>query len=216
MIYLNSVAKVYVSETAPPKPVFGSISLALPTDRRVAILGDRLQGKTTLLRLLVGAEAPSRGEIVAPALRLSPLANPGRFFHNRLSAIENIRLVGRMLGVDGHRLMLAVDSFCQLGTTIEKPLNALKGIERQLLEIGLLSILPFDCYLLDNAHTVPTDLLERYFDSAAKRGAGMIFATKASRQAHDYADCAVVVRDGKVSAFNQVEEAIESYERKAV
>jgi ABC-type polysaccharide/polyol phosphate transport system ATPase subunit len=203
---------MYVAADAPPKAVFRSTTIVLPTDRRVAILGNRLQGKTTLLRLLAGSEAPDRGEVIA-SLALSPIANSRTLFHPRLTGTENLRIVARMIGVDADRLALTAAAFCGMGKKIERPICTMSGPERQLLELALLSALSFGCYLLDNAHSVPPKLLERYFNAAARRGAGAIFATIAPRQVYEYADYAVVIRDGTVRGFNQIEEAVQSYER---
>src|SRR5271156_981553 len=107
MIYLHSVSKTVFSSHHPPRPVFRSTSIALPTDRRVAILGDRGQGKTLLLRLLAGLDAPDTGEVTAP-LRLSPIANSRAVLNPRLSGIENIRLFARISGIESHSLTLAI------------------------------------------------------------------------------------------------------------
>src|SRR5277367_5019471 len=52
MIYLHSVSKTVFAKHEGPRLVFRPTNAALPTDRRVAILGDRQQGKSMLLRLL--------------------------------------------------------------------------------------------------------------------------------------------------------------------
>jgi capsular polysaccharide transport system ATP-binding protein len=214
MIYLQSITKTYFGADEAPKPVFCPTTIAIPTDRRVAILGGRLQGKTTLLRMLAGLEAPNEGEVYAP-LKLSPIANSRALLHPRLSGAENIRLFARMLGVDAEQLSLAVDSFCRLGYLLERPVNSLEGPQRQLLEVALVNILSFDCYLLDNAPLIPAELLSQCFEGASVRGAGMIFATNAPRQAYQHADCVVVICDYTMHAFSRVDEAIESYERAA-
>lgn len=215
MILLKSAIKFHFSEDKPPKLIFRPTTLALPTDRRVAILGERLQGKSSLLRLLAGVDAPDDGHAIVPPLHLSPIVNPGKFLNFRLTGVENIRLVSRLIGIDGDRLLRAVNDFCKLGTGLERQLRFFTNMERQLLEIALLSVLTFDCYFLDNAHTVPADVLEKCFEVTGRRGGGMIFTTMTARLAHKFADYAVVVRDQAVHAYNHVEEAIESYERKA-
>jgi len=215
MIFLKSAIKFHFSEDKPPRLVFRPTTLALPTDRRVAILGERLQGKSTLLRLLAGVDKPDNGHAVIPPLHFSPIVNPGRFFNFRLTGTENIRMVGRLTGTDVDRLVLAVHHFCKLGPELSRPLKYFTNMERQLLEIALLSVLTFDCYLLDNAHTVPPDVLEKCFELTSRRGGGMIFATQNARLAERFADYAVIVRDQAVHAYNHVEEAIECYERKA-
>jgi len=215
MILLKSAIKLHFSEDKPPKLVFRPTTLALPTDRRVAILGERLQGKSSLLRLLAGVDTPDDGHAIVPPLHFSPIVNPGRFLNFRLTGVENIRLVARLIGIDADRLMVAVNNFCKLGPALGRELRFFTNMERQLLEVALLSVLTFDCYLLDNAHTVPADVLEKCFELTGRRGGGMIFTTMNTRLVHKFADCAVVVRDHAVHAYNHVEEAIESYERKA-
>jgi capsular polysaccharide transport system ATP-binding protein len=214
MIYLSSVSKAVTSKHEGPKLVFNSVSITVPTDRRVAILADRQQGKTLLLRLLAGVEAPDEGEIFT-SLTLSPIANARTLFHPRLSGTENIRLVARMVGVDAHSLITAVDAICHVGAMAEQPIATLSGPQRQILEIAVLSVLHFDCYLLDNSHAMPVSLLERFFDAAERRKAGMVFTTVLPRHVYEYADFAIVIRGCTARSFNQVEEAIESYERQS-
>jgi len=216
MIYFRAVAKTYRVHEGRPKLVLQPTTIALPTDRRVAILGGRMAGKTTLLKLLAGFEAPDTGHVIAPpSLRLSPIGNSRILLHPVFSGVENIQIVARMTGVDPDLLLTAVDRLCGIGRMLEKPLHTQDAQQRQLLEIALLSVLPFDCYLLDNTHSMPGGLLERFLDAAQRRGAGMIFATGQPRQVYRYADYAVVIKDRTICAYTQVEEAIESYERKS-
>jgi ABC-type polysaccharide/polyol phosphate transport system ATPase subunit len=212
MIYLHSVSKTIFAKHNEPRLVLRPTSIALPTDRRVAILGERQLGKTTLLRLLAGFDPPDTGEIIAD-VKLSPIGNSRSIFHPRLSTTENVRLIARSMGMDAHYVLTAIDALCDMGDQVEKPYTALSGPQRQLLEIALLSVLPFDCYLLDDAFRMPKSLLERYFDAAERRGAGMIFTTVVPRQVYEYADYAVVIRDHTVRAFSHAQEAIETHER---
>jgi ABC-type polysaccharide/polyol phosphate transport system ATPase subunit len=212
MIYLHSVSKTVFAKHNQPKLVLRPTTIALPTDRRVAILGNRQQGKSTLLRLLAGFDPPDTGEVIAD-LKFSPIGNSRSIFHPRLSTAENVRLFSRSMGMDVDYVLTAVDALCNMGDEVQKPSAFLSGPQRQLLEIALLSVLPFDCYLLDDAFRMPKSLLERYFDAAERRGAGMIFTTIVPRQVYEYADFAVVIRDNTVQAFSHAEEAIETHER---
>jgi ABC-type polysaccharide/polyol phosphate transport system ATPase subunit len=214
MIFLQAVTKAYFSKHDAPNVALRATTVALPTDRRVGILGDRLQGNSALLRLLAGLEAPDTGSVVAP-LNLSPIANAGNLFHPRFSPAENVRLVARILGVDGAKLAALVDGLCGIGPAMDRPVRLLKAPERQRLDISLVALLSFDCYLLDDARSVPNELLEGFFHAAAARGAGVIFATNVPRQVYKYADHAVVIRDGTIEEFVDVGEAARSYERTA-
>jgi ABC-type polysaccharide/polyol phosphate transport system ATPase subunit len=216
MIHLYSVTKGVHAKGKPPKLMFRPTTIPLPTDRRVAILGGRAQGKTLLLRMLAGLEKPDMGEIIVP-LSLSPIANSRLLFHPIFTVDEGIRAIARLSGIDADWLAAGVTHLIGEGAgLLKKPVSVLNGLQRQELEIATLSILPFDCYLMDDAHQVSTALLERYLDAAARRGAGTIFTTVLGRQARLYADYVVVVDDCTIRAYNQVEEAVESYERKAI
>jgi len=214
MIYLHSVSKTVFPKHEAPKLVFRPTSIAVPTDRRVAILGDRGQGKTTLLRLLAGVEAPDAGEVNVLS-SLSPIGNSKALFHPRLSGTENIRLIARMAGIDAHQLTITADALCGLGADIAKPVATLTGPKRQLLELAVMSVMSFDCYLLDDAFRILPSVLERYLNAAARRGSGVIFTTILPRQVLEYAEYTIVIRNSTARAFSKMEEAIEAYERKS-
>jgi ABC-type polysaccharide/polyol phosphate transport system ATPase subunit len=212
MIHLLSVTKSTAAKHHAPQLGFYRTTIAVPTDRRVAILGGRREGKTLLLRLIARVEEPDDG-IVTGATNLSPIGNSRSLLHPRLSCFDNISMIARMMGVAADRLIDAVDRLYPLEGDLEKPIATVDFRRRQHIELALLSILSFDCYLLDDAHQTPKDLLERYFDAAARRGAGMIFTTVQPRQVTEYAECAIVVRGKTARGFNRVEEAIEAYEQ---
>jgi ABC-type polysaccharide/polyol phosphate transport system ATPase subunit len=211
LIHLVSLAKVYSTPEHPPKVVLRPMTLALPADRRLAVLGQRRQGKSVFLRLLAGVEAPTQGEVIAPG-RMSPVARPNVLFHPRLSIAENIRFFARTLNLHPDQLTVALDAFCGTGGTLTRPT---KGIDhnRTAAEMALLSMLPFDCYCVDDIGHVAEASRERLFDGAARRRAGVIFATNQTRLARRYADCAIVLRDGNVHPFSSIDEAISFDER---
>jgi capsular polysaccharide transport system ATP-binding protein len=212
MIHFHLVTKVVSTKHHAPRLGLYRTTIAVPTDRRVAILGGRREGKTLLLRLIARAEEPDDGKVIGQE-RLSPIGNSRNLFHPRMSCFDNIRMIARLMGIPADQLVSTLDKLCPLGRDIEKPIAAMDFLRRQHMELALLSILSFDCYLLDDAHQTPKDLLERYFDAAEKRGAGMIFTTAQPKQVTEYADSAIVVRGNTARSFNHVEEAIEAYEQ---
>jgi capsular polysaccharide transport system ATP-binding protein len=214
VISLHSVNKTVFSHQHGATLMFARTSFVVPTDRRVAILGDRQSGKSLLLRLMARTEAPDTGEVIAPA-GLGPIANSKSVFHPRLTGTENIRMMARVHCVDSQRLLQAVEAMSQLGKAIELPFALLNGQQRLVLELAVLSALPFGCYLLDDAFRMPQSLLEKHFSTAECKGSGVIFTTVVPRQVYEYADCVIVIRNKTARAFTQPREAIESYERKS-
>jgi capsular polysaccharide transport system ATP-binding protein len=212
VIHLVAVAKGYVATGSAPKLVFRPTTLTLPADRRVAVLGERREGKTVLLQLLAGQEPPDEGEVIAP-LRLSPIVNGGRLFHPGLTGLENIRFFARLSGFDADRLLVAVSALSGVGKALNRPARDLEWAERKSVEAALTASLPFDCHLIDDLGQLDEALAEQYFALAARHRAGIIFTTNKARLARRFADCAVVIRDHTLYPFARIEEATSFYER---
>ena len=213
MIHLVGATKIYYSEGHPPHLVFLPTTVALPDDRRVAILGERGLGKTTLLQMISGIEAPTEGKVIVP-LRVSPVINTkGWLLHPRMTGIENLSFIARVYGMDANRLALAADAFAGIGHLLPMPLNTHEAAERRVIEFAVMASLPFDCYLLDHMSVFEPELVERFFAAAAARKAGVIFTTRSPRAVRQYADFVAVVADHTVRGFNAPAEAIDFYER---
>ena len=85
--------------------------------------------------------------------------------------------------------------------------------KRKATEIALLTLLSFDCYLIDEIGHLAEAVRERHLEVVAERGAGIIFTTNLPQLARRYADCALVIRAGIVHPFSSVEEAVDFHER---
>jgi capsular polysaccharide transport system ATP-binding protein len=212
LIHLVSVAKSFPGAGEYPNVVLHPTTLSMPADRRVAVLAERREGKTALLRLLAGIDAPDQGDVIAP-MRLSPVVNSSSFLHPQLTGVDNIRFFARMFCIDGDRLTAAIDSFCGGSGLLTQPVRR-QGVEyRRALEIALASLLPFDCCLVDDFGQYAEDIGGRCLEWATQRRAGVIFTTNRPRLASQFADCAVVLRHGTLYPFVKVEEATRFYER---
>ena len=188
-------------------------TISLPTDRRLAVLVRRHQGKTTLMQLLSGKLRPDQGEVMG-ADSLSPVVNAGSLLHPQLSAVENIRFLARAYGFDPDVMLMAVDALQPLDFPMDQPLKGQDGSQRKSLEAAIVFLLPFQCYLVDEIGQLDPNLVARCMESLAERQAGIVFSTSQSRLASQYADAAVLIDDGLLHLFQDVEEAVEVYESK--
>jgi capsular polysaccharide transport system ATP-binding protein len=213
MIQLASVAMTFSSYgQGLPTYVFDPTTVSIPTDQPVAVLGHKKQGKSVLLRILAGVEVPTQGRVFTHA-RLSPVIKNGVLFRKRLSTVENIRFYARLLNVDPDQLSLIIDSFCRAPGKFHAETKAGGEELAKAAELAMLSVLSFDCYLIDEIGQLPENPREKLFDSAAERGAGIIFGCSQQRLARKFARSAVVVRDRTVYCFSNIEEAINFHER---
>ena len=211
MIQLCSVAKVHPGKM--PTVLINPTDIVLPTDRKMVVLGDQPQIRSLFLALLAGAEPPSRGE-VSSHVSLSPIVRYGALFHRRLSVIDNIRFFARMLNVDAAQLLVLVNAFHPIDKMLAGDVKHENMEQRRAAEIGVLSLLPFDCYLIDELWLISGGVRERFFHATAARGSGIIFTTNHVRLAREHADCAVVIREGTVYPFSDVDEGIAFHEHR--
>lgn len=214
MIHLLSLSKSYPGPGNRPNVVFRPTSITLPADRRVAILGERREGKSVLLQLLAGAEQPDHGRVIAP-VRFSPVVNARSVLHPQLSVFENIRYLARLFGMDADPLAAAVDAICGIGPRMFEPVRLQDSVQRRMIETAVVFALPFDCYLIDSVGGKAPEMLDLSIDIAVRRQAGVIFAANQPKLARQFADFAVVISDHVLHPFGDVQKAIEFHERRS-
>ena len=211
-IGLIQVAKSFSIKGRAPVVVFRPTTISIPTDRRVAVLAGKGEGKTVLLQLLARTEPPDFGQVVTHS-RLSPVVNSDRMFHRDLSGLENIRFYARRFGFDEERVILAMDSLYSIGPFLNIRIGNLSQRERRSMEATLTAALAFDCYMIDDVGLLASSLAERFLETAVQRGAGLIFATGSLRLARQFGDCAIVIQGQTLHPFSRIEEAARFYER---
>jgi len=88
MLYLppkimSLITAIDLAKSYGPNDIFSSISLSVPYQARIGLIGPNGVGKTTLLRILIGLEEPSAGEIQrARGLRMGYLPQEASFESN--------------------------------------------------------------------------------------------------------------------------------------
>ncbi|MBV8474197.1 MAG: hypothetical protein JO234_12335 [Hyphomicrobiales bacterium] len=192
--------------------VFRTTSVSFPTDRPIAILGHKRTGKSTLLKILARKVAPDHGGLIG-ADQFSPLANVGGVFHGQLAALENLRIVARLFGVDMDRLAAGAAALCEGDGDPDVLFNSAEPARRRALETATILALPFPCYLVDDAGFLSSEFLARSFAAAAARRSGMIFATANLRLARQHAEAALVIADQTIYPFADIEEGIDFFDR---
>jgi len=152
MLSVEHVSKVYETRHGPYK-VFENVSFALQRGRNLGILGRNGAGKSTMIRLISGAERPTTGRI-RRGMRISwPLAFVGAFAHN-LTGLDNLKFVCRVYGVDYKPLLPFVEDFTELGAFFREPVLHYSHGMMTRLAFALSMAIEFDCFLIDEAMIV--------------------------------------------------------------
>ena len=190
------------------------LNFSFPAGRTVGLLGRNGAGKSTLLRMIAGTLLPDQGQVKRVGTVSWPVGFAGSF-HGDLSGAQNIRFLARAYGVDSAQLQDFVEGFAELGTQFFQPYKSYSSGMRARLAFGVSMGIAFDTYLIDEVTSVgdaafrekSTELLE-----ARLKSSGAIVVSHGKRVLRRLCDCAVVLENGRLSFFEDIEEAIAVHE----
>lgn len=191
--------------------VFDGMTAVIPKGRRVAIMGPRRSGKTTLARLIAGTVVPNAGEVVRRTEVSWPVG--GQYFISSLLTVrENIRFCAALLGFPQRELMSYLDELCGFGHRLDERLGNLPGLYKNRMAIALPLSLEFDCFLVDEqvkfkaAQFTPDreDFLKTQFMKQ-----DLILITRNKKVALEFCDTGAVIRSGHIVYCRTLKEAID-------
>ena len=212
MLSVEQVSKIYETRHGPHR-VFENVSFALQRGRNLGILGRNGAGKSTMIRLISGAERPTSGRI-RRGMRISwPLAFTGAFAHN-LTGLDNLKFVCRVYGVDYVPLVPFVEDFTELGAFFREPVLHYSHGMMTRLAFALSMAIEFDCFLIDEALVVGD---ARFHDRChvelfqKRKDRAFILVTHDATHIKTYCTDACVLHDGKLLSFPSVNKAYDFY-----
>lgn len=212
MIALAAVSKGYRTHNGV-KVILRDADLVLPRGRSVALMGINGAGKSTLLRIIAGTERPDRGRVSRNARISWPLGSAGGF-HGSLSGLENVRFIARIYGADVSRTIDFVADFAELGTYFDMPVRTYSSGMRARLAFGVSMAIDFECYLVDEI----TGVGDASFQSKCRAAfqerrsrADVIMVSHSPRTLKSYCQSAVLLQNGSLSFFDNIDDATASY-----
>ncbi|MDP3969517.1 MAG: ABC-F family ATP-binding cassette domain-containing protein [Nocardioides sp.] len=135
--------------------VFTGVDLAIDKGSRVVILGLNGAGKTTMLRILAGTDAPDTGEVVpGHGLKVGYYAQEHETLDTERTVLENMQSAAPQLTDTEARSVLG--SFLFSGDDAHKPAGVLSGGEKTRLALASLVVSSANVLLLDE----PTNNLD--------------------------------------------------------
>jgi capsular polysaccharide transport system ATP-binding protein len=213
MLAIEHVSKVYPTRRGP-REVLHDINFRLARGENLGILGRNGAGKSTMIRLISGAERPTSGRIVR-GMRVSwPLAFGGAF-QVHLTGLDNLKFVCRVYGVDYRPLVPFVEAFTELGIYFREPVMHYSQGMLTRLAFALSMAIEFDCFLIDEAMVVGdvrfherchVELFHKRKDRA------FILVTHDANVIKLYCKNACVLHEGRLLPFPNVEAAYDFYQ----
>lgn len=216
MIKFENVSKYYPTKQGR-RYVFKDVNMTLPTDVSIAILGPNGVGKSTLVRMLGGADYPNKGEILSDKNISWPLGLQGGL-QGSMSGRENCRFVARIHGYkDTKEVEQKVYDFAEIGAYFDEPVKSYSSGMRSRVAFGLTMAFDFDfdVLLIDELGAVgdanfrkkSQALLKSKFETTK-----LIMVSHSMGELRKYCQAGLVVKNQNLLFFPNLEDAIKEYE----
>lgn len=212
MIKLVNVTKQYRVRNGV-HTVFRDVNLEIAPGEKLGILGRNGAGKSTMIRLLSGAELPTRGRVLRHMSVSWPLAFGGAF-QGSLTGKDNVRFICRVYGKDPAAVMSMVEDFAELGRFLREPVKTYSSGMRARLAFAISLAIEFDCFLIDEVISVgdarfhekcQAELFEKRKDRA------MVIVSHEAHNIREHCDRACVLHAGTLHPFPDVDTAYQFY-----
>jgi ABC-type polysaccharide/polyol phosphate transport system ATPase subunit len=188
----------------------------------LGIVGHNGAGKTTILKLLSGITAPTRGTITIRG-RLAALIEVSSGFHPELTGRENVYLYGAMLGMRRSEITRKMDSivdFSGMEKYIDVPVKRYSSGMYVRLGFAVAAHLEPDIVLLDEVLAVgdvafQAKCLDR-ITTLRKSGKTIVFVSHDLASVYRICDRAILLDRGRILMEGQPRAVIDTYQKLAI
>ncbi len=213
MITLSHISKSYPLPKGERRVILDDVSYTFKDGENTGILGLNGCGKSTLMRIIYGSEAPDSGKVIRTGRVSWPIGFTSGF-HSSLTGRENMRFTCRIYGVDIAKVTAFVEDFAEIGPYMDMPIHTYSGSMKSKLAFGLSMAIGFDFYLLDEKNLVGDAAFrkksEKIFRECTAK-ATCIIATRSASLIKRSCDKAMILHNGKLHAFHDLHSALVSY-----
>nr|WP_319486576.1 ABC transporter ATP-binding protein [uncultured Cohaesibacter sp.] len=214
MITFDNVSKRYSLPGGSYKTILETLDFTFPK-RNIGLIGENGAGKSTVLRMISGAELPDTGHVRRNLEVSFPLGFAGSF-NGSLTGIENTRFVARIYGKDTEQVIEYVEKFAELGRHFYAPVRTYSSGMKARLSFGVSLAIDFECYLVDEITAVGDSRFKEKSKKAFMEKletAKIIMVSHSNNTLRDYCDMGIIMRNGKINVFEDLDEAIKNHEQ---
>jgi capsular polysaccharide transport system ATP-binding protein len=200
------------------KTVFRDLSLDIPEDVNVGLIGRNGAGKSTLMRLVSAVELPDSGKIITRGRISWPVGLRGGMQKN-LTGRDNVKFVCRIQGIRraGMREKIRyVQDFAEIGEYFDQPLSTYSSGMQARLAFGTSMAFDFDYYLIDEVMAVGDATFKRksrqVFNERLQRSR-VILVSHNMKLINKMCDVVVHLDNGRATVYDSVREGIAAYRK---
>ncbi|MBK1658205.1 ABC transporter ATP-binding protein [Paracraurococcus ruber] len=212
MIRLQGVHKSYKTHFGA-KEVLRGVDAEFRRGEKVGILGRNGAGKTTLLRLIAGVEHPNQGRIERRMSVSWPLGFAGAM-HYGMSGADNARFIARIYDRPMQETVEFVEDFADLGSYYRMPVKTYSSGMIVRLGFALSLAVQFDCYLVDEAIAVGDTKFGRRARAALadiNARSALLLVSHQAETVRAFCETAAILDDGRLTRYDDLDEAIAAY-----
>ena len=213
MITLSHITKTYPLPKGKRRIVLDDISYTFKDGENMGILGLNGTGKSTLMRIICGTEAPDSGTVTRTGRVSWPIGFAGGF-HASLTGRDNMRFTCRIYGADLAKVTAFVEDFAEIGPYMDMPIRTYSSGMKSKLAFGLSMAIGFDFYLIDEGYAVGDASFrkksEKIFQER-KANATCLVVAHGTSTIKANCDNAMILNNGKLHSFSDLNAALASY-----
>ena len=215
MIRLHKVSKFFKTKTGK-KYILKDVSMELPSNKNIAILGRNGTGKSTIMRMLGQIEFPNKGDITSDKSFSWPLGLGGGFVGN-MTGRANVKFVCRLYGKSAKeidKVINYVKEFSELDDYFDMPIKTYSSGMKSRLSFGLSLSFDFDYLLIDETLSVGDANFKKKSKAALLKkieSCNVLLVSHDMGTLRDICDCGIVVNNGEIQYFEDVNAAISKY-----
>ena len=215
MIELKNVTKYFQTKEGK-NYTLKNVTMTIPSQTNIGILGRNGAGKTTLMKMLGKIEFPNKGQIHSSNSFSWPMGLGGGFVGN-MTGRANIKFVCRLHGKTNdemEEIIKAVDTFSELGKYFDMPIKTYSSGMKARLSFGLSLMFDFDYLLIDETLSVGD---ARFRKKSKESLMAKIETCSVLLVSHDMitlqsiCDAGIVVNDGHMQYFSDIDDAVKEY-----
>lgn len=214
MIVIEDIHKRYRTEHGVGRWVLQGVSLEIPRNRNVGLIGANGAGKSTLLRIIGGIDHPTRGRVERRCRVSWPMGQGG--LEGTLTGRQNAKFVCR---VHGHQDDLAdrlsfVRDYSELRDAFDEPVSTYSSGMRSRLQFALSLAFDFDIYISDEVTAAGDTAFRKKtaeaFKSMVSR-AGLIMVAHDEDTLRQFCHSGILIHGGKAHWFDEINDALKAY-----
>ncbi len=217
MLEFENVSKSFWTGTKR-KVILDRASFRVELGRSLGILAPNGTGKTTLINMMAGLEKPDEGEVRRRCRISFPLGFMGGVV-NRHTGTENARFIARLYGLDPDYVEAFCRWLCDIGEYFDMPVGTYSSGMRARFSFSLMLALDFDIYLIDEGMPQTTDVAFNRKAGALLRErlrqSTVVIVSHQAETIEKFCRSAAVLRDGRLTLFDTLEEAKAVYDYQA-